>query len=152
IGEAVMRALRAEGVRLDHVLRGGRRLGIYFAEPGASQRPSTVVYDRVGASISELEPGEIDWPCVFAGASWFHVSGITPALGRNVAAATLEAVSAATAAGATVSLDLNYRAKLWTKEEAQETMRPLAERADVLIANEEDIQASLGLDVPGADV
>ena len=152
IGDAAVRALRAEGVKVDHVQRGGSRIGIYFAESGASQRPSTVVYDRAGAAVSQLGPGDIAWADVFAGAAWFHVTGITPALGPSVAAATREAIEAARAAGACVSLDLNYRSKLWTKAEARQVMRPLAALSDVVIANEEDIQASLGLEVAGADV
>jgi 2-dehydro-3-deoxygluconokinase len=152
IGDAAMRALRAEGVRTDHVLRGGDRVGIYFAETGASQRPSTVVYDRAHASISEAKPGMFDWLAIFAGAAWFHVTGITPALGPSVAECTREAIDAARAAGARVSIDLNYRKKLWTETRAREVMRPLIASADVVIANEEDIQSSLGLKVSGADV
>ena len=152
IGDGAVRALRGEGVRTDYVQRGGERLGIYFAETGASQRASTVVYDRAHASIGRVKRGDVPWAEIFAGASWFHTTGITPALGESVADATHEAVAAARAAGATVSLDLNYRAKLWSKERAREVMRPLAAQADVLIANEEDIQASLGLEVAGADV
>jgi 2-dehydro-3-deoxygluconokinase len=152
IGDAAIRALRAEGVRVDHIQRGGARVGIYFAESGASQRPSTVVYDRAGAAISQVGPGEIPWTDVFAGAAWFHVTGITPALGPAVAVATREAIEAARTAGARVSLDLNFRSKLWTKAEARQVMRPLAALSDVVIANEEDIQASLGLEVAGADV
>ncbi len=152
VGDAALRALRAEGVRVDHVQRGGDRLGIYCAETGASQRASTVVYDRAGAAVSQLAPGDIPWSDVFAGAAWFHVTGITPALGPTVAAATREAIDSARKAGARVSLDLNYRAKLWNKAEARAVMRPLAALSDVLIANEEDIQASLGLEVRGTDV
>ena len=152
IGDGAVRALRAEGVRTEFVQRGGDRLGIYFAECGASQRASTVVYDRANASVGRVTRGDVPWGEVFAGARWFHTTGITPALGESVADATHEAVAAARASGATVSLDLNYRAKLWSKERAREVMRPLAAQADVLIANEEDIQASLGLEVTGADV
>ena len=152
IGDAALRALRAEGVDVGSAVRGGKRLGIYFAETGASQRASTVVYDRAGSAISELKPGTCDWAEVLEGARWMHVTGITPALGPAVAEATVEAVEAARAAGATVSLDLNYRAKLWTKEQARQVMRPLAGRAQVVIANEEDIQATLGIEVRGADV
>jgi 2-dehydro-3-deoxygluconokinase len=152
IGEAAIKTLGAEGVRTDFVQRGGDRLGIYFAETGASQRPSTVVYDRAGAAVAGIRPGEVPWPDVFAGAAWFHVTGITPALGASVAETTAEAVEAARRAGARVSLDLNYRATLWDKTRAREVMRPLVARADVLIANEEDIQASLGLEVRGTDV
>jgi 2-dehydro-3-deoxygluconokinase len=152
IGDGAMRVLRGEGVHTGFVQRGGDRLGIYFAETGASQRASTVVYDRANAAVGQIQPGDVPWAEVFAGASWFHTTGITPALGPGVADATMEAVRAARAAGAMVSLDLNYRAKLWTKPQAREIMRPLAAQSDVLIANEEDIQASLGLEVTGADV
>ena len=152
IGDAALRALRAEGVDVRFAVRGGKRLGIYFAETGASQRASTVVYDRAGSAISELKPGDVQWAEVLEGARWLHVTGITPALGPAVAEATVEAVEAARAAGATVSLDLNYRAKLWTKEQARQVMRRLAGRAQVVIANEEDIQATLGIEVRGTDV
>jgi 2-dehydro-3-deoxygluconokinase len=152
IGEAAVRALRAEGVRTEFVLRGGNRVGIYYAEAGASQRASTVVYDRAGSAVAEIEPGSVDWPRVFEGAAWFHVTGITPALGANAAACTRDAVETAKAAGARVSVDLNYRRKLWSKAQAQATMRPLMAHVDLVIANEEDIQAVLGLHVPGTDV
>jgi 2-dehydro-3-deoxygluconokinase len=152
IGDAAVRALRAEGVRADHVLRGGDRVGIYFAETGASQRASTVVYDRAHASISDARPGMFAWPAIFTDAAWFHVTGITPALGPSVADCTREAIDAARRAGARVSIDLNYRKKLWTETRAREVMRSLVASADVIIANEEDIQSSLGLQVPGADV
>ena len=151
-GDAALRALRAEGVRTDHVVRGGSRLGIYFAETGASQRPSAVVYDRAGSAASELVPGVVPWPDVLEGADWFHCTGITPALGPGVAEATCEALRAARHAGARVSLDLNFRRKLWTPQEAQRVMRPLVALADVVIANEEDLQSSLGIEVPHADV
>jgi 2-dehydro-3-deoxygluconokinase len=152
IGEAAVRALRAEGVRVDHVLRGGSRLGIYFAEAGASQRPSTVVYDRARSAFSEIEPGTVPWPEIFRGAAWFHWTGITPALGPPAAAVTREAIEAARRAGATVSVDLNYRRKLWSEREAQQTMRPLMPLVDLIIANEEDLQAVLGVEVPRANV
>ena len=151
VGDAALRTLRAEGVDVRHVLRGGDRLGIYFAETGASQRASTVVYDRAGSAMAAVEPGMIDWRAVMAGANWFHVTGITPALGPRVAAATTEALEAARAAGATVSLDLNFRKKLWSETQAQATMRPMMSLVDVVIANEEDIQSVLGFPVPGAD-
>jgi 2-dehydro-3-deoxygluconokinase len=152
IGDAAVRALRAEGVRTDAIIRGGERLGIYFAETGASQRASTVVYDRAHSAIAELEPGTVPWDAVLAGAAWFHVTGITPALGARAAACTGEALRAAKAAGARVSVDLNYRRKLWSTAQAQATMRPLMALVDVVIANEEDIQSVLGLHVAGADV
>src|SRR6187399_772373 len=122
IGDAAVRTLRAEGVDVSHVLRGGSRLGIYFAETGASQRASTVVYDRAHSAISELAPGTVKWDAVLAGADWFHCTGITPALGAAAAATTREAIDAAKRAGARVSVDLNYRAKLWSKDEAQRVM------------------------------
>ena len=151
IGDAAVRALRAEGVDVRHVVRGGDRLGIYFAETGASQRASTVIYDRAGAAVAAIEPGMIEWADVMRGAGWFHVTGITPALGARAAAATREALEAARAAGAAVSMDLNFRKKLWSESVAQVTMRPLMALVDVVIANEEDIQAVLGFAVPGAD-
>jgi 2-dehydro-3-deoxygluconokinase len=152
IGDAAVRALRAEGVRTDYVQRGGSRLGIYFAETGASQRASAVVYDRAGASVAGIRPGEFAWSEILSGARWFHVTGITPALGPSVADATREALEAARRLGARISLDLNYRAKLWGTDRAREVMRPLASMVDVVIANEEDIQACLGLEVHGADI
>ena len=152
IGDAAVRALRAEGVNTSHVVRGGSRVGIYFAETGASQRASTVIYDRAGSSISEIASDAIDWPAVMAGAAWFHVTGITPALGDKAAAATAAAVSAARQAGARVSVDLNYRKKLWSQAQAQAVMRPLMRSVDVVIANEEDMQSVLGLEVPNTDV
>ncbi len=152
VGDAAVRAVRAEGVRTDFIQRGGRRVGIYFAESGASQRASTVIYNRAHSSIAELEPGTIDWARVFEGAAWFHVTGITPALGPAAAACTREAVAAAKAAGARVSVDLNYRKKLWTEADAQATMRPLMASVDLVVANEEDMQSVLGLHVPDTDV
>ena len=152
IGDAAVRALRAEGVRTDFIVRGGDRVGIYYAESGASQRASNIVYDRAHSAISELEPGIVDWKAVFAGADWFHVTGITPALGDNAAACTREALNAAKAAGARVSVDLNFRKKLWTEKRAQDVMRPLMRQVDLVVANEEDIQSVLGFEVPGTDV
>lgn len=152
IGDAAIRALRAEGVHTDAIARGGDRVGIYFAESGASQRASVVVYDRARSAISEMTPGTIDWTSVLTGASWFHVTGITPALSTTAAACTTEALAAARQAGARVSVDLNFRKKLWTESAAQAVMRPMMKSVDVVIANEEDIQAVLGLSVEGADV
>jgi 2-dehydro-3-deoxygluconokinase len=152
IGEAAVRALRAEGVKTDFVVRGGERVGVYFAEAGASQRASNVIYDRAHSAASELEPGAIDWARVFKNADWFHVTGITPALGDRAAACTREAVEAAKRAGARVSVDLNFRKKLWSEARAQEVMRPLMGHVDLVVANEEDIQSVLALDVPDTDV
>ena len=152
IGDAAVRALRAEGVHTDFIVRGGSRVGIYYAETGASQRASTVVYDRAHSAISEMKPGTIKWADVLKGADWFHTTGITPALGENAAACVKEAIEAAKAAGAQVSVDLNFRKKLWTEKQAQAVMRPLMAHVDVVIANEEDIQSVLGLEVEGTDV
>ena len=152
IGDAAVRALRAEGVATDFIARGGSRMGIYFTETGASQRASTVLYDRANSAISEIPPDAVDWDRVMKGAAWFHVTGITPALGAKAAAATVAAVAAAKRAGARVSVDLNYRKKLWTQAQAQQTMRPLMRDVNVVIANEEDLQCVLGIDVEGADV
>jgi 2-dehydro-3-deoxygluconokinase len=152
IGDAAVRALRAEGVRTDAIVRGGGRMGVYFTETGASQRASTVLYDRANSAISEIPPDAVDWDRVMKGATWFHVTGITPAIGAKTTAATVAAMAAAKRAGARMSVDLNYRKKLWTQAQAQETMRPLMRDVDVVIANEEDLQCVLGIDVEGADV
>jgi 2-dehydro-3-deoxygluconokinase len=152
IGDAAMRALRGEGVRTEHVARGGSRVGIYYAETGASQRASTVIYDRAHSAISEIPDDAVAWERVMTGTAWFHVSGITPALGDRAAAATRTAVTAARRAGAKVSVDLNFRKKLWTEAQAQAVMRPLMGDVDLVIANEEDLQSVLGVHVAGADV
>jgi 2-dehydro-3-deoxygluconokinase len=151
LGDAAIRALRAEGVHTDHVLRGGERLGIYFAESGASQRPSTVIYDRAHAAIADIDPARIDWADILRGAGWFHVSGITPALGPKPARCVADALAAARAANVATSLDLNFRRKLWPPADAQATLRPLLKDVQLVIANEEDLQSALGLDVPGVD-
>lgn len=152
IGDAAIKALRAEGVHVDHVIRGGERIGIYFAETGASQRASTVTYDRAHSAISQMTPGSVEWSCVLTGAAWFHCTGITPALGADPAACVREAIDTAKQAGARVSIDLNFRSKLWKPAEAQRVMKPLVAGADVVIANEEDLQAVLGVPVECADV
>ena len=152
IGDAAVRALRAEGVRTDRIVRSGNRIGIYYAEIGASQRASNVIYDRANSSISEMAPDAVDWADVFAGVDWYHVTGITPALGANGVESTRRSVAAARTAGATVSVDLNYRKKLWTEKQAQQVMGPLMRDVDLVIANEEDLQSVLGVHVPGTDV
>jgi 2-dehydro-3-deoxygluconokinase len=152
IGEGAVRALRAEGVRTDSILRGGERLGIYFAESGASQRPSAVVYDRAHSAIGGIDPVALDWPQVMRGATWFHVSGITPALGPTPARCVADALAAARAARVTTSFDLNFRRKLWSPVEARQTLRPLMKNVNLVIANEEDLQSALGFDVAGVDV
>jgi 2-dehydro-3-deoxygluconokinase len=152
IGDGVIRALRAEGVRTEYIARGGSRVGVYFTEAGASQRASTVIYDRAHSAISEIPADAVDWDVVMAGTNWFHVTGITPALGERAAAATKASILTARRAGAKVSVDLNFRKKLWTEAQAQAAMRPLMGDVDVVIANEEDLQSVLGIHVKGADV
>ena len=138
IGDAAFNELRRYGVGTREILRGGARLGIYFAEKGASQRGSQVVYDRFGSSFQQSMPEEWNWESILSGARWFHFTGITPALSENVAQACLEACKTAQRLGITVSCDLNYRAKLWSREKAHETMSELCRHVDVCIANEED--------------
>ena len=150
VGEAALRSLRSFGVDTTHVKRASERTGIYFLETGADQRASQVVYDRAGSAASSMKSGDFDWPDIFADADWFHVSGITPALSRSAADATIEAAAAAKAAGAKVSVDLNFRKKLWNYgAKAPDVMGRLAELADVLIANEEDLQLGLGISPAG---
>jgi 2-dehydro-3-deoxygluconokinase len=152
IGEAAVRALRAEGVHTEGIVRGGHRIGVYYTEMGASQRASTVIYDRARSAVSEMEPDGLDWDAALAGAAWLHVTGITPALGDRGTACTVAAIAAARRAGARVSVDLNFRRKLWTEAQAQAVMRLLVRDADVVIANEEDLQATLGVAVTGTNV
>ncbi len=152
VGDAAIRALRAEGVLTNHIVRGGNRIGIYFVETGASQRASTVIYDRAGSAISQMAADAVRWDEVLDGASWLHVTGITPALGEKATAATRAAITHARRAGARVSVDLNYRRKLWSEAQAQTAMRPMMSEVDVVIANEEDLQCVLGVPVAGVDV
>lgn len=153
IGEAALREVRRYGVDVSAIKRTKGRLGIYFLETGANQRPSNVVYDREGSCISAAKPGDFDWAAVLKGADWFHITGITPALSQSAADAAVEAVKAANAAGARVSIDLNYRKKLWNYgKKAPEVMRALASHADVIVANEEDVQMCLGIAASGVDV
>ena len=152
LADGAIRALQAMDVEVDHILRRPGRLGIYFVEAGAAQRASTVVYDRSGAAIALAEPDEFDFQAIFDGARWFHISGITPALSESGASLTGASLRAAKRAGATTSLDLNYRAKLWKYgRTAPDVMRMLMEHVDIAIGNEEDAQQSLGIDA-AADV
>jgi 2-dehydro-3-deoxygluconokinase len=138
IGQAAVNALRMQGIDTSNILRRGKRLGIYYLEHGASQRPSKVIYDRAGSAITEIRPGDIDWKSVFKNAAWFHWSGITPALSDSLAEVTLEALKAAKEAERTVSVDLNYRKKLWSRDKARSVMTPLMDYVDIAIGNEED--------------
>ncbi|MEO0558516.1 MAG: sugar kinase [Bacteroidota bacterium] len=152
IGQAAVNRLRQYGVDTDFIVRGGERIGIYFLETGASQRPSKVIYDRAASAVSQMAADEVDWDAAMDGADWFHWTGITPALGPRPKAAVETACQAAKDAGLKVSCDLNYRAKLWTTDEAQATMRPRMEYVDVCIANEEDADRSLGMKAGATDV
>lgn len=148
IAEACIREVRSFGVDTSGIRRSGDRIGIYFLEGGANQRPSKVVYDRADSAIAECGPGDFDWDAVFDGAEWFHITGISPALSQSAADLSLEACKAAKAAGVTVSCDFNFRGKLWKYgKTAPEVMQDLVKFVDVGIANEEDCQKSLGISV-----
>ena len=152
IGQAAINHLRRYGVNTEFIARGGERLGIYFLETGASMRASQVVYDRAHASISQVEIAEFDFDKILEGASWFHTTGITPALSDKAAALTEAALKAARAKGITTSIDLNYRKKLWSKEKAREVMSRLCQYVDVCIGNEEDADTTLGFKAKDTDV
>ncbi|MFW6363301.1 MAG: PfkB family carbohydrate kinase [Spirochaeta sp.] len=153
IGNSALNELRKHGVDVSSVKYAGNRLGIYFLETGANQRPSKVVYDREGTGISQAKPEDFDWKEIFRDTDWFHITGITPALSQSAADTSLEAVAAARKAGVTVSIDLNYRKKLWKYGvSAPQVMSKLAQYADVIIANEEDIQLCLGIAAEDVDV
>lgn len=151
IGQAAVNALRRYGVDTQHIARGGDRVGIYYCETGASMRPSKVIYDRAGSAIAKASPADFDFDAIMKGADWFHWSGITPAISDEAAELTLLACQAAKRHGVTVSVDLNFRKKLWTSEKAQSIMRPLMQYVDVCIGNEEDAELCLGFK-PDADV
>ncbi len=153
IANAALGELRKHGVDVSKVRLSAGRLGVYFLESGANQRASNVVYDRDGSSISRVAPGDFDWPTIFRGVRWFHITGITPALSALAASVSFEAIRAAKEAGCTVSIDLNYRKKLWQYgKKAVEVMPELVRLADVLVANEEDAQMCLGLSAGDVDV
>ncbi len=147
IADAGVGELRRFGVDVSHIARGVGRLGVYYVEAGANQRPSRVVYDRENSAIALAKPGDIEWGRVFEGAGWFHITGITPAISRSAADLALESVRKARAAGVTVSCDLNYRKNLWKwGKSAAEVMPDLVRNADIVIANEEDVQQTLGIE------
>lgn len=152
IGQACINHIRQFGVNTDSVLRTGSRLGTFYLETGASQRPSKVIYDRAGSSITELQPGQINWDEVFEGKHWFHWSGTGPALSDSMVAITAEACAAAKRHKLTVSCDLNYRRKLWTPQKARKIMTQLMQNVDVLIGNEEDTALVLGVEAKGVNV
>ena len=152
IGQAAVNALRRYGVDTSMIVRGGDRVGIYFCEKGASQRPSKVIYDRAHSAISEASAADFDWEAIFKGADWFHFTGITPALGDNVAAICLEACKKAKEYGVKISCDLNYRKKLWSREKAGQVMGELMPYVDVCIANEEDAGDVFGIKAENTDI
>ena len=152
IGQSAINSLRRFGVNTNYIVRGGNRVGIYYLEKGASQRGSVCVYDRAHSSIQEAKPEDFNWEEIFKDAKWFHVTGITPALGPNVVDITIEACKAAKKAGATVSCDLNYRGKLWTREEAHKAMTEICKYVDVCISNEEDAKDVFGIEAENTDI
>lgn len=148
IGDACIRELKKQGIDTSLIIRQGERLGIYFLEAGANQRPSVVIYDRSHSAIAEASTGDIDWNKVFEGAQWFHISGITPAISLSASELSLEAVKKAREKGVTVSCDLNFRKNLWKYgKSAPEIMGELVKYTDIAIGNEEDCQKSLGVKV-----
>ena len=150
IAVACVKDLRKNGVLTDHIIYGGERLGIYFLETGAVARASKVIYDRAHSSISEIQPGMIDWDRVFEGADWFHWTGITPAISQGAADVCLEAIRAANRLGVTVSCDLNYRKNLWKYgKRADEVMPALVEGCDIILGNEEDAEKVFGIKPEG---
>ena len=152
IGQSSVDALRRYGVDTSLMLRGGARLGVYYCEKGASQRGSKVIYDRAGSAIALATRDEFDWDSIFDGADWFHFTGITPALGGQLPEICEDACKAAKARGITISCDLNYRGKLWTREQAGEVMGRLMPYVDVCIANEEDAKDVFGIAAQNTDI
>lgn len=152
IGQAAVNSLRKFGVDTSKIVRGGDRVGIYYCEKGASQRPSKVVYDRAGSSIATAKKEDFNWADIFEGVGWFHFTGITPALSDGVAEICMEAVKEAKKRGITVSCDLNFRKKLWSKEKAGKVMSELCKYIDYCIANEEDAKDVFGIEADNTDI
>lgn len=152
IGQCAVNALRRYGVDTKYMVRGGKRLGTYYVEKGASQRASKVIYDREYSAIALAAKEDFDWDEIFEGADWFHWTGITPALGGELPRICMEACKAAKERGITVSCDLNYRKKLWTPMQAREIMSELMQYVDVCIANEEDARDVFGIEAEGTDI
>ena len=152
IGQSAVNSLRKFGVDTSLVTRGGERVGIYYCEKGASQRPSKVIYDRAYSSIAMAKPDDFDWDKIFDGVEWFHFTGITPALSDGVAEICLEALKIAKQKGITVSCDLNFRKKLWSKQKAGEVMGKLCHYIDYCIANEEDAKDVFGIEAENTDI
>lgn len=152
LSQAALNSLRQWGVETDYILRGGSRMGVYYLERGASQRPSKVVYDRAGSAIAQAKAEEFDWDRIFADADWFHLTGITPALSAELADACEAACMTAKKKGLTVSFDPNYRAKLWTVAQAAEAMKRYLPYVDVLITNENQAADLSGVHVPACEI
>jgi len=153
IGESALMELRKRGVNTTSIIRGGDRIGIYFLETGAVARGSNVIYDRANSSVSEIQPGMIDWETVFEGAEWFHWTGITPAISKSAAEVCKEALITADKLGITISTDLNYRKKLWNYgDDPEEIMTDLVSYCDVILGNEEDANKYFGIHPEGMDV
>lgn len=152
IGRAACRELMRYGVKTDNIVYTGDRLGLFFAEKGASQRPSKVIYDRKNSAIASADPSSFDWEKIFDGADWFHITGITPALSDSLAKISVDAVTAAKKAGLTVSCDINYRSKLWSAEKARPVMTEIMKYVDVCIGNEEDAEIVFGIKAGATDV
>src|SRR5574344_1017440 len=152
IGQAAVNSLRRYGVDTSLIVRAGDRVGIYFNEKGASQRGSVCIYDRAHSAIQEAAPTDFDWDKIFAGADWFHFTGITPALGPNVVQMCKDACVAAKAHGCKISCDLNYRGKLWTRAQAREAMTDLCQYVDVCTSNEEDAKDVFGIEAENTDI
>ena len=152
IGQSAVNSLRKFGVDTSLITRGGDRVGIYYCEKGASQRPSKVIYDRAYSAIAQAKQSDFNWNKIFKGATWFHFTGITPALSDNMASITLKAVKAAKEKGITVSCDLNFRKKLWSKEKANAVMTEICKNVDYCIANEEDAKDVFGIEADNTDI
>ena len=152
IGQAAVDSLRYFGVDTSKIVRGGDRVGIYFLEKGASQRGSVCIYDRANSAISKASREDFDWEKIFEGVDWFHFTGITPALGANVVEICRDACKAAKAKGIKISCDLNYRGKLWTRDEARAAMTDLCQYVDVCISNEEDAKDVFGIEAEATDI
>lgn len=152
IGQSAVNSLRRFGVHTEYISRGGSRVGIYYNERGASQRPSKCIYDRAHSSIAESVPEDFDWDSIFKDCNWFHLTGVTPALGGNLPLICEQACAAAKKVGAVVSVDLNYRSKLWTREEARAVMERICRYVDVCVSNEEDARDVFGIEACGSDV
>ena len=152
IGQMAVNSLRKFGVDTTEIVRGGERVGIYYCEKGASQRPSKVIYDRAGSAIAKADIQDFDWEKILKGASWFHVTGITPALSESAAEITVAACKKAKEMGITVSTDLNYRKKLWSKEQANKVMTQVCKYVDYCIANEEDAKDVFGIEADNSDI